>query len=58
MPLTLAPQQLTSTAVRRSNAKRRVCVLTGRLCVTSRTLVVSFHTAVEEVQAAASPLIV
>ena len=45
-------------AVRRSNAKRRVTVLTGRPLVASRTLAVSSHTAVEEEPAAASPLIV
>ena len=58
LPLTFAPQQSTSSAVRRSNAKRRVTVLTGRSLVRSRTLAVWFHTAVEELPAAASPLIV
>src|SRR6185312_14679902 len=55
-PLTCAPQQSTSSAVRRSNAKRRVTVLTGRLLVTSRTLAVSSHIAVEEEPAAGVPL--
>jgi hypothetical protein len=55
--LTFAPQQSTSSPVRRSNAKRRVIELTGRPLVTSYTLAVWSHTAVEELPAAASPLI-
>ncbi|HMG62800.1 MAG TPA: hypothetical protein VK599_07620 [Streptosporangiaceae bacterium] len=54
-PGTRARQQLTSSAVRRSKATRRVECWTGWPWVTSNRDVAVFHTAVEASPAAGSP---